>query len=440
MTDPSHPEADAPKGRRPIFYGWYIVAASIATNAIFSAAYFQGFNVLIIPIERTFGWDRWVISAAMSLRQMESGIASPLIGFLLDRFSPRRMIFWSAVIAAIGLVGLGLMNGIVMFFIFFFIVSLGASGLSHAVTWPVVIARWFRRNRGKAMGLAVMGPIFGSPIVILNSEIEQAFGWRAVLIGYGIAVLVGITLLSRVARERPEPYGLRPDGDPPEEGAALERPTNQSARSAETGLSLRAVLHMKEFWLLTTYLSGTFIVNSAIQVHQIPYFEQDVGLSRTSSAAVLTLVFLLSGIGRIGGGYVMDWIDYRIVLAGVTLAMGLSLVYLQLTDIQGLWMALPFAVLFGISFGATVPMRGALGSLMFGTRSLGSVIGLMQGGSVAAGMLGPISLGVIFDLNGNYSAGLWGLIAVSVLMVPVALALASPGALAKRTATMTNKG
>src|SRR4030095_13157572 len=61
-------------GRRRIFFGWYMVAASIVTNTIFSAAYFQGFGVLMIPIERTFGWDRWVISAAMSLRQFASGI------------------------------------------------------------------------------------------------------------------------------------------------------------------------------------------------------------------------------------------------------------------------------------------------------------------------------------------------------------------------------
>src|SRR5437870_12017200 len=77
-------------GKRRIFYGWYMVAASIAANTIFSAAYFQGFGVLILPIERTFGWDRWVVSAAMSLRQLESGIVSPAVGFLLDRFSARK--------------------------------------------------------------------------------------------------------------------------------------------------------------------------------------------------------------------------------------------------------------------------------------------------------------------------------------------------------------
>ena len=209
--------------KRRIFFGWYMVAASIVTNTIFSAAYFQGFGVLIIPIERTFGWDRWVISAAMSLRQLESGIVSPVVGFLLDRVSSRKLIFWSAVISAFGFIGLGCTTGIVAFFLFIVVISLGASGVSHAVTWPVIISRWFRRKRGLAMGLAVTGPIFGSPIVILNARIEEAHGWRVVLVGYGILILVGVTLLSMLVRDRPEPYGLCPDGDPPEEAASALR-------------------------------------------------------------------------------------------------------------------------------------------------------------------------------------------------------------------------
>ena len=115
LTD-THTTEESGKKRRPIFFGWYMVAASVATNTIFSAAYFQGFGVLIIPIERTFGWDRWVISAAMSLRQLESGIVSPAVGFLLDRYSARKLIFWSAVISGAGFIGLSFTTGIVGFF------------------------------------------------------------------------------------------------------------------------------------------------------------------------------------------------------------------------------------------------------------------------------------------------------------------------------------
>ena len=431
MTD-THTTEKSRKKRRPIFFGWYMVAASIATNTIFSAAYFQGFGVLIIPIERTFGWDRWVISAAMSLRQLESGIVSPAVGFLLDRFSSRKLIFWSAVISAVGFLGLGFTNGVVAFFLFFVVISLGASGVSHAVTWPVIISRWFRRKRGLAMGLAVTGPIFGSPIVILNAQIEEAHGWRVVLIGYGILVLVGVTLLSMLVRDRPEPYGLRPDGDPPEEGASTERPTGLTPRRPDTGLTLHAVLRTKEFWLFTSYLSGTFIVNSAFQAHMIPYFQQDIGLTAAWAAVVMSMVFILSGIGRIGGGYLLDKMDYRLVLAVVAAMMGFALLYLEVVDVDTVSATLPFALMFGVSFGCLVPMRGAVGSIMFGTRAIGGVLGLLQGGSIAAGMIGPMVMGIIFDLNGSYSVAIWGLIVISALMVPLSLAMASPAALAKR--------
>src|SRR5499427_1068997 len=429
LTD-THTIEKSGKKRRRIFYGWYLVAASVAANTIFSAAYFQGFGVLIIPIERTFGWDRWVLSAAMSLRQLESGIVSPAVGFLLDRFSARKLIFWSAVISAVGFIGLGSINGIVGFFLFFVVISLGASGVSHGVTWPVIISRWFRRNRGLATGLAVTGPIFGSPIVILNAQIVETYGWRLLLIGYGILILGGVTLLSMLVRDRPEPYGLRPDGDPPED--STERSTGSSPSRPDTGLTLRAVLRTKEFWLFTSYLAGTFTVNSAFQVHMIPYFQEDIGLTAAWAAVVVSMVFIISGIGRIAGGYLLDKMDHRNVLAVVAAMMGFSLFYLQMVDVRTVSGTLPFALMFGVSFGCLVPMRGAVGSTMFGTRAIGKVLGLLQGAPVAAGVIGPLAMGVIFDMKGNYSIGIWGLIIISALMVPLSLAMASPAELARR--------
>ncbi|HEY1236291.1 MAG TPA: MFS transporter [Candidatus Binatia bacterium] len=430
---------DAQKSQpRGLFYGWYMVAASVVANTLFSAAYFQGFGVLILPIERAFGWDRWVISAAMSLRQLESGIVSPAVGFLLDRISARKLIFWSAVVAGTGFVGLGFTAGIATFFLFFVIISLGASGISHAVTWPVIISRWFRRKRGLATGLAVTGPIFGSPLVILNTHIEAVYGWRVVLFAYGALVLFGVTLLSMIVRDRPEPYGLQPDGDPPENRPA-ENYAGPLPRRIDAGLTFRAVLRTREFWLFTSYLSGTFAINSAVQGHMIPYFQQDIGLSAAWAAVVMSMVFIISGIGRIGGGYLLDRVDYRFVLAIVAAMMGLGLLYLQVLGAKSVLEMLPFALLFGVSFGCLVPMRGTVGSIMFGTRAIGKVLGLLQGGPIAAGVVGPMVMGMIFDLHGNYSAAIWGLIVISLFMIPLSLAMASPAALALRIEQQMNK-
>ena len=214
---------------------------------------------------------------------------------------------------------------------------------------------------------------------------------------------------------------------PPWNALPAHRPAQRTA-----GLTLRAVFRTKEFWLFTSYLSGTFAVNSAVQVHMIPYFQQDLGFTATWAAVVMSIVFVISGIGRIGGGYLLDRMDYRLVLAVVAAMMGFALLYLQVVPVHTVATTLPFALLFGVSFGCLVPMRGAVGSIMFGTRTIGGVLGLLQGGPIAAGVIGPFVMGVIFDLDGNYSAAIWGLVVISALMMPVSLAMASPAELAKR--------
>jgi MFS family permease len=200
----------------------------------------------------------------------------------------------------------------------------------------------------------------------------------------------------------------------------------------DAGLTLHAVFRTKEFWLFTSYLSGTFAVNSAVQGHMIPYFQQDIGLSAAWAAVVMSMVFIISGIGRIGGGYLLDRMDYRLVLAVVAAMMGLGLLYLQVVPVKTVWATLPFAVMFGVSFGCLVPMRGTVGSIMFGTRTIGGILGLLQGGPIAAGVIGPFVMGLIFDLNGNYSTAIWGLIVISALMIPMSLAMGSPADLARR--------
>ena len=412
--------------RPRFFYGWYIVASSMAANAILSAAYFQGFSAFILPIESHFGWGRSAISAAASLRQVETGVLGPAVGLLVDRFSPRKLIVAGAVVCGVGLIGLGLVNSLATFFFFFLLISFGASAVGHGVTWPTLIARWFRRKRGLAIGLAVNGPLFAGPMVVANTALIAAFGWRPILIGYGVVVLIVVTALGLVARDRPEAYGMLPDGDPPHAVGGGSRGTpaqlRAAARSAETGLTLRQVLRSRAFWLLSFYLGAMFIVNSGFQLHQIPYFVNDRGFSAAAAAVTVVIVVFASGVGRTGTGWLLDKVGYRLVLTAVALTMALAFLYLQVAGIDSMLESLPFTFLFGVAFGATIPMRGALGALIFGNRSLGSVIGVLQGTSIAAGVVGPILMGAMFDALGDYTAAIWILEGVALAaLLPVLL-------------------
>ncbi len=94
-------QSDGPSVVRPhgrIFYGWYIVAASVAMNFYLSITFFQGFQAFFLPILEEFKWSRTEMSGAFSLRQLETGILAPVIGVLVDRWVPRKVILVGVIV------------------------------------------------------------------------------------------------------------------------------------------------------------------------------------------------------------------------------------------------------------------------------------------------------------------------------------------------------
>ena len=414
-----------------IFYGWYIVLASVLSNALLSGVVWGGFGAFIIPIESTFGWSRSAISGAMALRQLESGILAPFVGWIVDRIGGRAVIIGGAVTTGLGLMALGWLSvGLASFYFFFIIVAIGTSGVSHAVTWPVIISRWFDRKKGLAVGIAVTGPTIGTTLIILNTALEDQFGWRSVLGVYGIVVIVFIGLMGIIVRDRPEQLGLNPDGDPSPD-SSLKHNTHFSGSVNSQGLSFRQTLRTNSFWLLSIYLGGMFISSSGFLTHEHVYFVDDLKFNAKSAAIMVTLTFAFSAIGRIGSGWLMDHIDYRFVMGGASLLMAFSFVYAQSIEITNSWLALPFILGFGISFGSNIPMRAVLASMIFGNRSLGSVIGILNGAIVGAGLIGPLMLGLIFDWQGSYSTGVGIMIGLCFALSLLPLLMKSRESLAR---------
>ena len=184
-------------------------------------------------------------------------------------------------------------------------------------------------------------------------------------------------------------------------------------QSFDVGLTAREVIRRRGFWLLTVYMGIMFVGNSGFQTHQIAYFES-AGLSTGSAAATVVVVSVLSGVGRMGAGALVDVVDYRLVLVGTAAMMAGAFFYLALVTVGSLLLTMPFNVLFAIAFGSTIPLRAVIGSLMFGTKSLGAVIGLISGSSIAAGVAGPVLMGYVFDTTGVYDASLWVLAIITL--------------------------
>ena len=134
---------------------------------------------------------------------------------------------------------------------------------------------------------------------------------------------------------------------------------------------------------------------------------------------MLAVVFLVSGVGRLGVGVLTDILDLRIVLGIIVILNISSWVYLLAAPLDSWLMVMPYAILFGIPFGAVVSIRPLLMAKLFGGRSLGSLLGLFQAGALGSGIIGPVAMGWIYDVQGSYHTSLFLFLGVSVVAAPL---------------------
>jgi MFS family permease len=424
-----------------IFYGWYIVGTSMAIHLWMSIIWVYGMQVFFNPILTTFGWSRTALSGAFSLQRLEGSIEAPILGFMLDRFGPRRIIVGGAFIGGLGLISLSFMQSLWMFYVSVLLTAVGTSAcIGQTRNWSIV--QWFRRKRGRALGIGACGAVFSGPLLVITLLLVENLGWRAAFLVTGVGTWVLIIPLSTVFRSRPEDYGLLPDGDLPELDAEPtshggivekeeEKPALQGSQSesgaavpsTEVSLSARQALGTRAFWTLTIIFGAHAMGTSALGVHQIPYFES-IGFTTAQAVSVLGFYTVFSALGRLGAGWAMDFFDRRMVIAGLLILQAGS--FLILANINAYWQVIPFALFYGVAFGGFNPGRGAIISAFFGPRNFGAIQGLTHTVTVLGGMAGPILMGLAFDITESYVLAVYIIMLVTAAAIPLAFMTRPP--------------
>ena len=424
------------RARPRIFYGWYMVAAGMGIHLWISVVWVYAKQVFFTPISMHFGWSRALMSGAFALERLEGSIVSPIEGFLVDRYGPRKIMVIGTFITGLGIMSLSFLNNIYMFYFSILLVALGQSmALGIPRTWAIV--QWFRRLRGRALGIGGSGASLSGPLLFITLFLVEFLGWRPAFIVLGLSVWIINLPLAMVFRGRPHEYGYLPDGDQPEEpkpepardasGDAAEgqtQPARQPAReeSTEASLSVKQALLTPSFWLLSLVFGAQTLGTNALNIHLIPYFES-IGFSTAQAVSVIGWFTVLSAIGRLGGGFAFDMWNSRVVMAGI---MGCQVIgFFIMANVTSYWQVVPFALFWGLAFGGMIPARGYIISAYFGPGSFGSIQGLTQSVSVFGGMIGPVLMGLVFDLTDSYVIAIYIIMAAAALAIPLLL-LARP--------------
>ncbi len=382
-----------------IFYGWYIVAASLVI-IILDGLLLYSFGVFLPYLNEDFGLSRAAGSSLFSFRSLIQAPGFILAGRLIDKFDPRAVIFGGGLIAALGMFCSGIATTSWELYISYgFFVGLGDAVLY--ITCVAVVSRWFVKRRALAIGIITTGvPLSGLITNPLTAWLINGFGVREALFALGGIMIIAL-LAAFVLRSRPEDKNLRPYGEEDEESEHEEKQTprieKQTDKKEWTALE---AISTSGYWLMySMYFLGftTFL----IIVTQFYNFEVDLKIPAIAAAGPPAAIGLGSIIGRtILSSILAEALEYRKVILICFFAQGSSIILLLIFD--HIWAFYLFGFLFGFFYSAWVPIFPTLLGKFYGLGALGMIYGIFGTSYSIAAIGGPLLAGYVHDVTGSY--------------------------------------
>jgi MFS family permease len=391
--EPAHLESES----HPGYSGWKVVLAGFfGVMVSFAAVVPYTFGLYVKPLSLAFGWRREAISAGFSIAALTVAAASPALGFLLDRFGPRRVILPCIVVFSSAYASLALLTPrLLHFYLAFFLVGLVGNGTAY-LGYSRAIATWFDRRRGLALSVMLAGGGCGAMILPLIAQtVITHYGWRRAYAVVGVlAFFLGFPLAALFVRERP---------------LAQQEPHD----SIEVGQSVGHALIGRIFWIIAATVCLYAISVNAVLAHLSPLLT-DRGVSARGAAWSIAIIGGTGLIGRVLTGIFLDrFFGPRVsqIMLLMTV-LGILLISVAHTLLPGL----VGAALIGFSMGSEGDITPYLLSRYFGLKRLSTLYALTWTAYAVGGATGPLIVGRLFDAMGSYRPA-----TIQVLALPALL-------------------
>jgi MFS family permease len=408
---------------RPVFYGWYVVGAVLATTTAFSGFIFYNLSILLAALVAERGFPVALASSATSSFFLAAGVGGVVAGRLVDRFDARLVISAGATLGSLALATVGALYATWQLFAFYVVLGI-AHGTCGLVPVTTVIARWFNVHRSLAFSIGSTGLSLGGIVVapFLALSVER-YGLDATAPWMGLFLFLGIVPLTLLlVRPSPQAMGLAPDGITRAEAAAAPSPPSTSFREA---------LGTGYFYAVS--ISYLFVLGAQVACVAHCYRLASTRDGTETAALALAAMAATSTIGRLIGGALLLKVPSR--------AFALAMMAMQAVGLAGLaWAHGRVAILagvtvFGLTMGNSLMMHPLLLVERFGTRDYGRIYSTSQLMSVA-GLAGGASLvGLIYDATGGYAVP-FAAIALASLAGFAILAACGPPGLALRAPSL----
>ncbi len=382
-----------------VYYGYWVLLGAFLLHFLDSGLYFYGFSVFYTPIRDEFGWSAAVVAGAISFSRLEGGIEGPLVGYLIKRFGPRKIIAIGVVLTGLGYMAMIYVDSpLMLYLVYGGVLSIGYNmGFTHGLS--TLITNWFIKKRTRAMSLyALAAGIGGALVVPLISKSIVLYGWRITAVLCGLAFWgVGLPA-AYLFRNSPEEMGLLPDGV--SSGDYINPDTGESkVVVTEPELSTKDALKSVTFRrLLLAESLRTFLLGSIV-LHQIPHLV-NIGIGADTAGGILGMMIFASIPGRALFGFLGDKITKNKLLAATMIIQGIGVLILAYAN--NIIHVYAFVLIYGLTYGGCIPVLMAFRGDIFGRKNFAQMSGIMSPFRMIGNVVGPVLAGYLFDVTGSY--------------------------------------
>ena len=387
------------------FYGWKIVGAAFLSRFSFASGNASVLGLFFTPLNAEFGWSRTAISVVLSLARLFEGLASPLLGPIIDRYGPRVPMVIGGILLSLGFLGLSLIGNLWQFYLIRGVFMAAGFALTGMLITNTAVSNWFIRRRGRAIAAAGMGTNTGMLIIApLTVGIIAAWGWQAAWLFFaGLAWIVVVIPSAILMRRRPEDIGLLPDGDLPADSETPKDPSRLGASTrAAVGEAIwtrREVIRTPAFWLLIIGISSAMLAFQGVNISIAPYAE-DLGFGPLNIAALLMARSIATLAVAPGWGILSERVHLSAVRISPFFIQMLASAFLAMADRTAmLWLGVVF---YGAGFSGMMIVQEVIWANYYGRLTLGTVRSTSLPLQVLIAGSGPVLINVVFDVVGSY--------------------------------------
>jgi MFS family permease len=402
-----------------IYYGWIVVAVgSIMLLLMFGTR--LSFGLYIKPIAENFKATRASISGSQSLYMMVYAIFALIAGNLSDRYGSKKILIGGSLLMGMGMLLASQMTSVWQYYLSYgILVAIGSGAIYVPVTGAV--SKFFTKQRNFAIGITTAGGGLGAYLIPpFMEKVIDTQGWPTAFFYTALLLLVigiSLPLLFLKGKGLPEDAltEVREDNSTKVKEGESHSPDTSDEKELQRQYTLSQAIATIPFWTyFIMYFIICFVIDGVIFVHMYPYLT-DIGFSGQTAAKALGYLGLISTVVMIVFAPLGDKVNKRNLLTGLYAIHTLLLFWLiNITSELSLWLLI---IVYGITMGTAWPLTVSILSDIFGSRSVGSILGACTLAFGLAGLIAPWLAGYIFDLYKSYVPIFYLTILLSLLSI-----------------------